>query len=504
MGPQALFIGLAVFTVGAFVGVMVASVVRRICGNCSAFHSRIQSEQLQKQLRESREQASRLEELEAERIRREATAATRESSHREQVEQLTRIQSQIGEKLDAMARQAQNDGQMLLAQAAERLFKERAHLDKTDHSRSDSAIETLIQPITDTLARFDEKLAMIADDRRLQLGAIAQHLEQVARVHADVRDETQRLANVLEASPKAFGHWGERQLHNILDLAGMLPYVDLVAVDREKTADGTQPDAILRLPAGRRLVIDANVPTAAFKKAVEASDAATEEKALAEYAGAVRQHLEKLGSDGYRQSFEVAPELVVLFLPAENLLAAALTHDPALFEDGVRRQVLMATPTTLIALAKAVAHSWEQEKSSENVRELAALGAELYDHMAQITDQIEELGRGLETSVRSYNSVVGDIQGTVMGQLRRLREMAPGSSKSDLTDPSAIDVAVRTPRRRRSFVITQAGQEAAAAITAGPEGPPVPLPARAMTAQPVFPPVTEAPPRPTAAPVDPF
>lgn len=196
-----------------------------------------------------------------------------------------------------------------------------------------------------------------------------------------------------------------------------------------------------------------------------------------------------------------------MFLPAENLLGAALAKDPALFEDGVRKQVLMATPSTLVALAKSIAHSWDQEKSLDNVRELAAIGAELLDRMATIGEQVDDLGRGLEASVRSYNSFVGDLQNSVMGHLRRLRELAPGVRKRELREPQQVDLSVRAPRRRRSFVIAQAGQEAAAAIvTRTPEGPPIPVPARSMAPAEiaVAPAVPEQPRPPAATPVEPF
>ncbi len=593
MGAEALFIGLAILTLGAFLGVGVSQLVRRIVGDRSAFQVRLQSEQLQKQARELREQTERLEQLEAERIRVEAAQTHQAESHSAQLEQLAVIRSEIGAKLEQMARSAGTDGQSALAQATEQLLREhertererlareradrerlereraeREQADRTraeqeraererwmrerderertdrerweqereerdladreraareeheraeraravsappaaiDHSRSEAAIRSLIEPITATLARFDQKLAAIEDNRRQSLGAIVQHLEQVARVHADVRNQTRRLANALEATPKAFGQWGEHQLRNILDLAGMAPFIDIVPAD--PTRGGEKTDTVLRLPGDRRLVIDRSVPTQPYLAAVSASDPTAEDRALTEHAAAVRRHLERLGSDTYRQGFEPRPELAVMFLPGENLLGAALAKDPALFEDGVRKQVLMATPTTLVALAKSIAHGWEQEKSLDNVRELASIGAELLDRMATIGEQVDELGRGLEASVRSYNSFVGDLQNSVMGHLRRLRELAPGARKRELREPQQVDVTVRAPRRRRNFVITQAGQEAAAAIvTRTPEGPPIPVPARSMAPADVQPaPAAPEPPRrPAATPIDPF
>lgn len=670
------FIAVAILAIGAILGVGVSQLVRRMVGDRSAFQARLQSEQLQKQARELSEQADRLKELEAEKMRFEVAQSHQAESQNAQLEQLGTIRNQIVEKLELMTRSAGSQGQSALVEATEHLLREhertererqereraererlereraereqaeraradqeraererwmrerderdraererwereraerdqadrdraareereraerhqadreraaredreraerdqadreraerdereRAERDRADreriardereraereqadreraareeherverlareereraerqagaaaqpapvdNSRSEAAIRSLIEPITATLARFDQKLVAMEDNRRQSLGAIVQHLEQVARVHADVRDETRRLAKALESSPKGFGPWGEHQLRNILDLAGMAPYIDIVPTDPARAGQNTE--TVLRLPGDRRLVIDRSVPTQSYFAAIAASDPAAEDKALTEHASVVRQHLERLGSDTYRQNFNVRPELTVMFLPAENLLGAALAKDPALFEDGVRKQVLMATPTTLVALAKSIAHSWEQEKSLDNVRELAAIGAELLDRMATIGEQVDDLGRGLEASVRSYNSFVGDLQNSVMGHLRRLRELAPGARKRDLREPQQVDVSVRAPRRRRSFVITQAGQEAAAAIvTRTPEGPPIPMPARSMAPADIASvPAAPEPPRPQAAnPVEPF
>jgi DNA recombination protein RmuC len=662
MGTGESFYLLAALTVGAFISLGVTQLVRRMVGDRSTFQNRIQSEQIQKQDREMREQAKRLEELEAERIRTETLQAQQAAGQTAEIEQLTAIRNQIAEKLELMTRSAGSQGQAALVEATEQLLREhqrteherqereriererlerertereqadraraeqeraererwlrerdqrdqaererwereraerdqadrervvreereraerdqaerarweaeraerekadreRAERDRADrerwereraerdqadrervarvereraerlareeresaerasgavvqpapvdHSRNEAAIRSLIEPITATLSRFDQKLAAIEDNRRQSLGAIVQHLEQVARVHADVRDETRRLARALESSPKGFGPWGEHQLRNILDLAGMAPYIDIVPTDPARTGQVT--DTVLRLPGDRRLVIDRSVPTETYMAAVSAKDPAEEDRALTEHAAIVRRHLERLGSESYRQGFDPRPELTVMFLPAENLLGAALAKDPALFEDGVRRQVLMATPSTLVALAKSIAHSWEQEKSLDNVRELASIGAELLDRMGSIGEQVDELGRGLEASVRSYNSFVGDLQNSVMGHLRRLRELAPGARKRELREPQQVDVSVRAPRRRRSFVITQAGQEAAAAIvTRTPEGPPIPMPARAMSPADiaVVPAAPEPPRQPAATPVEPF
>jgi DNA recombination protein RmuC len=647
MGAEAPFYWLVILTVGAFMGLGVSQLVRRMVGDRSAFQARVQSEQLQKQARELREQADRVKELEAEKMRFEAAQSHEAESQNAQVEQLAAIRSQIVEKLEQMTRSAGATGQSALVEATQQLLREhertererqereraererlereraereqaeRARADQeraererwmrerderdraererwereraerdqaerdllareereraerqqadreraardereraereqadrermareererterlareeaerlareeseraererraiaqpapADHSRNEAAIRSLIEPITATLSRFDQKLAAIEDNRRQSLGAIVQHLEQVARVHADVRDETRRLARALETSPKGFGPWGEHQLRNILELAGMAPYIDILPTDPARA--GQNADTVLRLPGDRRLVIDRSVPTQAYLAAVSAKDPADEDNALTEHAAVVRQHLERLGSESYRQGFDPRPELAVMFLPAENLLGAALTKDPALFEDGVRKQVLMATPTTLVALAKSIAHSWEQERSLDNVRELAAIGTELLDRMGSIGEQVDELGRGLEASVRSYNSFVGDLQNSVMGHLRRLRELAPGARKRELREPQPVDVSVRAPRRRRSFVITQAGQEAASAIvTRTPEGPPIPMPARSMVpADSAANPAAPEPPRPAATPVEPF
>lgn len=492
------FIGLAVFTVGAFAGVLITTVVRRLTGDRSTFQVRLQSEQLQKQARELRDQTAKLEALEAERIRIEDAARQQERNFQEQVAQLTYIRDQIGERLDLMMRKSEADAETIAARMAAQVAQELPQAERPEQSFSDATIHSLIQPITETLARFDSKLAAIEDDRQRSLGAIVQHLEQVARIHAGVRDETRRLADALESTPKAFGRLGGYRLEQMLELAGLTPFIEKVPASPDRT--GPTPDALLRLPGDRRIAIDANVPTKAFLDATRAESPEAEDAALVAHAGAMRAHLETLAGDAYRGSFETAPELVVMFMPGENLLAAALDKDPALFEDGVRQRVLMATPTTFVALARSIAYGWDQEKSTESIRELAQIGTELLERMATIGDQVAELGRGLETSVRSFNNVVGEIQGPVMSQLRRLRDLVPGKAP-EMREPQLVDLSVHTPRRRRNFVVTQLGQEPGLVVTGGPESTPMPAPARMMAATASI--VPERP-RPTATPVEPF
>lgn len=316
-------------------------------------------------------------------------------------------------------------------------------------------------------------------DRRQSLGAIAVHLEQIARVHADVRDETRRLAKALETPPGTYGSWAEQQLQSVLEMAGMAAHIDQQRSTEPAGSERLRPSAILRLPGDRRLAIDANLPNASFRAVVDASDEEAEAQALADHARTVRQHMERLAAPEYWAGLTPVPEFVVLYFSGESPFEAAMQSDPDLFGDAVRQRILLATPTTLIALAKAIAHSWSEGTSVANAREVMAFGSELYEKVMTLSGQVDELGRSLDSNVRTYNSLASEMQTVVLPNVRRFRDMAPELAKgeppsSEPTSSEPVDLAVRSAQRRRSFVLTQGGQDATISIVAGPTSAEVP------------------------------
>jgi DNA recombination protein RmuC len=272
-------------------------------------------------------------------------------------------------------------------------------------------------------------------------GAIGERLDAVAKAGESLRRETQTLANALR-SPNTRGQWGELQLRRVCELAGMLAHCDFDAQASVRNDDGMQrPDLVVRLPGGRRLVVDAKAPMAAYLDAATATDDGIRAARMSEHAASLRGHVQRLSAKRYWAQFTDAPEFVVLFLPGEAFFSAALEADPSLLEAAMGERVLLATPTTLIALLKAASYGWRQENVAVDAARIVALGRELQERIAVFDEQLAEVGRGLQRAVQAYNRAVGGLESRVLVSARRLGAL--GGSDSVLDTPPLVDTAVR-------------------------------------------------------------
>ena len=302
-------------------------------------------------------------------------------------------------------------------------------------------VADLLAPIRDTLVRYDDALAQLGRAQAQVAGQIGERLEAVVLSGEQLRRETQQLSQALRA-PTVRGQWGEMQLRRVCELAGMLAYCDFEPQVTVRHEDGTlRPDLVVRLPGDRRLVVDAKAPLSAYLEATAATDDRTRRARLADHAAQVSAHVQKLAAKRYWAQFEDAPDFVVLFLPGEAFFAAALEADPTLLESALGDRVLLATPTTLIALLKAAAYGWRQERVAEEAQQVAQLGRELHDRLAVFDEQLVELGRGLQRAVTSYNRALGSLESRVLVTARKLGERS--GATTPLAELPLLDADVR-------------------------------------------------------------
>jgi DNA recombination protein RmuC len=290
--------------------------------------------------------------------------------------------------------------------------------------------------------RVDAKLEALERDRVRSQGALGEHLRALSAGQERLRAETAGLRTALR-SPTARGRWGELQLRRVCELAGMIEHCDFTQQQRVGEGGRLRPDLVVRLPGGKDVVVDAKAPLEAYLAAHDAQTDAERAAHLLAFGRHVRGHVAQLSAKSYWQQFESTPEFVVLFLPSEALFSAALEQCPDLIEEGVGQSVLIATPTTLIALLRAVAYGWRQERVAESAREVAAMGKELYERLSVMGAHFAKAGRSLDSAVRAYNDAAGSLESRVLVSARRFEELGAAAEGRELPPPIAVDTAAR-------------------------------------------------------------
>ncbi|WP_326830336.1 DNA recombination protein RmuC [Streptosporangium sp. NBC_01810] len=352
-------------------------------------------------------------------------------------EKVVYIEEQLSERFQALSSRALDVNNLRFLELAEtRLAANRAEAAGELEQRK-QAVEHLIEPLKDTLARVEAQLRDTQTGQRAAYAELAKHIDVVRESNEQLRAQTSSLVRALQR-PEARGRWGELQLRRVAEIAGMQRFCDFDEQVSVTTPDGVlRPDMVVRLAGGKNIVVDSKVSLAAYLEAAESADPDHQSARLDSHARHVREHVDRLAAKTYWQAFSPAPEFMVLFIPGEAFLAPALERDPALLEYAMRRRVHIATPTTLITMLRTAQYAWQQAALSENARAIFEVGKELYERLSSMGRNVDALGRSLNRAVESYNRTVGSLETRVLVSARKLNDL--GLVETDLDRPQVVE-----------------------------------------------------------------
>ncbi|AZI34644.1 DNA recombination protein RmuC [Caenibius tardaugens NBRC 16725] len=348
------------------------------------------------------------------------------------------------EAREELLKEFQNTGSAVLTKAQE-AFLARAN-ERFGHAEksSEDKIRALLHPVGERLKRYEEQVETLEKQRVNAFGELTGLINSMREGQEQVRREAQRLGNSLTNAPKARGRWGEQQLKNLLETCGLSQHTDFQLEHSIETEDGRlRPDAIVRIPGGKQLVIDAKVSLNAYQQAFEADGDDARKAALTDHVRSMRNHVQQLSAKSYQSQFEDAPDYVVMFVPGEHFVAAALEFDPTLWDFAFEKKVLLATPTNLVAIARTVAQVWRQDGLAREAREIGRLGADLHDRIAIAAEHLKRVGSGLDTAVNNYNKFVGSFERNVLSAARKLKDKGIETGRREAEDVPLVESAPR-------------------------------------------------------------
>lgn len=368
---------------------------------------------------------------------------TLRGEHAARLEELRQAKDDMSKQFESLAAQVlDRNAKTFLERLTER-YQKHEELTAEDLEKRRLAIETLVKPLDAKLAEFKTHVKEIEDARKEAYTRIDEQVQALRAGQATLNQETRKLVQALRA-PKTRGRWGEMQLRRVFDLAGMAENVDFTLEEHVATDAGAlRPDAVVRIPGGKRIVIDAKTPLEAYLDALETEHPDEQAAALTRHSAQVRAHVKTLASKAYQDALGETPDFVVMFIPGETFVAAAVEADRGLFEYAFENKVLIATPTTLMALIKAIAYGWQQERMAQNAADVQKLGKELHDRLRTFAGHLANVGKGLDRANRAYNDAVGSFDGRVLPSARRFDALGVVRADAAIEGPAPVEAAPR-------------------------------------------------------------
>jgi DNA recombination protein RmuC len=401
---------------------------------------------MEKELAAGKADFKRLQEahelLVASKARLESALESERKASNEKIELVTRASEDLRNAFKAMASDALNSNNRAFLEIAQETLKRFQNDAKGDLDARQKAVADLVTPVRESLGKVDAQIQQMEIARGEAYGDLKAQVQSLIVTQKELHSQTGNLVKALR-TPNVRGRWGEIQLRRVVEIAGMLSYCDFSEQETVTTDTGRiRPDLVVNLPGGKKVVVDAKTPLQAFLDAFETTDEDTRRACLASHARQVRDHIETLSDKRYWAQFESTPEFVVMFLPGETFFSAALEQDPGLIEHGVLNKVIPASPTTLIALLKAVAYGWNQEKLARNAHEISVLGKELHDRLRNLAGHITAVGTGLDRAVEAYNKAVGSLESRVLVSARKFTELGAPVAE-DIPELEPIETTAR-------------------------------------------------------------
>ena len=393
------------------------------------------------------ERALRADELEqrVDTLRTEREAMQAElASYKANVANHDKQMEQLLEAKEALSAQFSEVGAKLLGEAQSRFLQRANERFDQAEEKHEQKIKSLLAPVGERLKSYEDQVSKVEKERQEAYGNLSGLIEQMRAGQERVQTEAARLVNSLRNAPKSRGRWGEQQLRNVLETCGLAEHTDFQMEVSMDTEDGRlRPDAVVRIPGGQSLVIDAKVSLNAYQDAFASEDEDGRKIALAAHCQSMKTHIDGLSRKAYWDQFEDAPDYVILFVPGEHFLSAALEHDPLLWDHAFDKKVLLATPTNLVAIARTVASVWRQEGLAREAKHIGQLGKELYDRLAVTSEHLKRVGAGLNSAVGNYNKFVGSYERNVLATGRRFAELNIETGKKAIEDVQELDALPR-------------------------------------------------------------